>query len=216
MAKTRATLVRHIARRLWMNFSVVLMLLVHADQLGSSSNIAFMRHIVRAISDKLSFQHRDGTFRNEQGGSIEDVVFSATKPPSPSSLPELSRTHLHESAVNVLPPHQETELLIEAYFRNTGLLFPYIDQEGFLETYHHLKSQRFAAEIRRTWLGLLNMVLAMARCTADFTEIDQEVCLTPADVFYHRAKELCKTQMLRGTTLETGTSGSQSPERRRG
>jgi hypothetical protein len=45
-----------------------------------------------------------------------------------------------------------------------GLLFPYIYPPVFLETYHQMVQENFTG-VRRTWLGLLNMILAMSTIT---------------------------------------------------
>ena len=51
--------------------------------------------------------------------------------------------------------------MIETYFSTTGELFPYIDKEAFLQRYHELASSNIRT-VRRSWLGLLNMILAMS------------------------------------------------------
>ncbi|KUM58158.1 hypothetical protein ACN42_g9007 [Penicillium freii] len=56
-------------------------------------------------------------------------------------------------------------------------------------------------KIRRTWLGLLNMMLAMVKITAP-SEEPAEQRIAAADVFYKRALGLCGKEMLRGTTVE--------------
>ncbi|KAH8901203.1 hypothetical protein GQ53DRAFT_593023, partial [Thozetella sp. PMI_491] len=170
---------------------------------GASSNIAFMRQVIRAM-DKRSVSRQAQTSSADGGASFIDGVFSAAKPQSPQSPSGyLGANSSINPAVNMLPPDHETEMLIRTYFANTGLLFPYIHEQSFLETYSHLKRSKFSTEVRRTWLGLLNMVFAMAKCTASHSEVDPGNCTTPADIFYRRGKELCKTQILRGTTLET-------------
>jgi len=123
---------------------------------------------------------------------------------SPAATPQRPRDRNDNVGANLLPPHAETLELIRAYFSNTGLLFPFIHEETFLATYEEMRSQNFTAKLRRTWLGLLNMILAMAVCTTGWAEDTAKYRAEQSDVFYRRAKELCKTQMLRGTTLETG------------
>ncbi|PTD04758.1 hypothetical protein FCULG_00000093, partial [Fusarium culmorum] len=60
----------------------------------------------------------------------------------------------------------------------------------------------FRTDVRRTWLGLLNMILAMATCTSCWEDSGSETHFEESDIFYRRAQELCQTQMFRGTTLE--------------
>jgi hypothetical protein len=64
-----------------------------------------------------------------------------------------------------LPPRHETLELVQRYFSDTGLLFPYIYPPTFFETYQHVKEDNLN-KVRRTWLGLLNIMLAMVKITA--------------------------------------------------
>jgi hypothetical protein len=159
-----------------------------------------MRHVVYAMNKKSSVRQA-GTTRSDAPPIFGDDSVVSTAKRSP--LNDGPNQHT-KPAVNVLPPDHETEMLIRAFFANTGLLFPFIHEQTFCDTYHRLKQKNFSTGVRRTWLGLLNIILAMAKCTTGPTQVDPRICQTPADVFYRRGKELCKTQMLRGTTLETG------------
>lgn len=117
-----------------------------------------------------------------------------------------SRSYSARGRCEQLPPSQETERLIRAYFSNTGLLFPYIHEQSFWDTYKELKEHGSRGNVSRTWLGLLNMVLAMATYAIGKHEDEVAGADLQSDVFFARAKELCKTQVLRGTTLEIGKS----------
>ncbi|EEU34766.1 uncharacterized protein NECHADRAFT_44681, partial [Fusarium vanettenii 77-13-4] len=110
---------------------------------GPSSNIAFMRHILRAIKKRQSAHRRL------------------------SSQASASEFGTYEGGVR---------------FRASG----------------------FRTNVRRTWLGLLNMIFAMATCTSCWEESGSDYRFEQSDVYYRRARELCQTQMFRGTTLEIG------------
>lgn len=99
-----------------------------------------------------------------------------------------------------LPPPQETLKLVQKYFSDTGLLFPYIYPPTFLETLQYALEDNLR-KIRRTWLGLLNMMLAMVKLT---DEKPAETRIAEANMFYQRALGLCGNEMLRGTTTEVG------------
>lgn len=167
--------------------------------LGPSSNIAFMRHIFRAFGRKGAVVGSLAT-----PGSSSDTgpngtgIIQASHP----ALPDLAARH-PERDVNFVPPAHETERLLRAYFSNTGLLFPFIDEGGFIETYEHVRAVGFS-NVRRTWLGLFNMILAMATCTSNSDGEDASQQLEQADVYYCRARELCSAQILRGASLEIG------------
>ncbi|RKK75257.1 hypothetical protein BFJ69_g7847 [Fusarium oxysporum] len=170
---------------------------------GPSSNIAFMRHIFRAMSKKATLADGNPSPQSSSNiGLYQANMVNASRPVSANSTPDIAEYSLGEEQTNILPP--ETERLIQSYFSNTGLLFPYIHKETFLETYEKVKSQGFRITVQRTWLGLLNMILAMAASTTDYTEDAVEHRAEQSDVYYRRARQLCKTQMFRGSTLETG------------
>ncbi|GIK05786.1 hypothetical protein Aspvir_009899 [Aspergillus viridinutans] len=166
---------------------------------GPSSNIAFLRHLSRAVSHRESSQNQINTPRIDQiaydGGFV-----SATRPPSPLSgfTPTAGRPGLVTNPT--LPSSEETLRLIRQYFYDTGLLFPYIHPPTFLETYDEFKNN--AKKVRRTWLGLLSIMLAMAKVTAVSGHAPAETRIKESTVYYRQALNLCRGEMPRGTTLE--------------
>ena len=127
---------------------------------------------------------------------------NASRPPSPGlGGIDLTSQMQKETDIFALPPPHETSRLVHTYFTDTGLLFPYIYPPSFLETYRCMSENNF--KVRRTWLGLLNMMLAMVKITAP-SEEPAEQRIAAADVFYKRAVSLCGKEILRGTTLEVG------------
>ena len=93
--------------------------------------------------------------------------------------------------------------MITRYFGDTGLLFPYIYEQAFLDTYDEVKANNFT-NIRRTWLGLLNMIMAMATNITVNNGLSMEQRAQDSDVYYQRAAGLCEKQIMRGTSLEVG------------
>lgn len=164
-----------------------------------------MRHILAALSRKSRTEDGTSASQLKNTSTLHDQgIFSAAKPCSPVSVADRSVSREAGLVANVLPPDHEVETLLSAYFSNTGLLFPYIHEESFLDTYYALKNRGFLTSVRRTWLGLLNMILAMATSTSESSSATSSVRTISSNVFYRRAQELCKSQMLRGATLETG------------
>lgn len=163
-----------------------------------------MRHI-----DDLLKKHHASRERASSSSSHKNILGAKTsrRPHPSSSLPTDARL-ANDLPANVLPSQLETELLLAHYFNNTGLLFPYIDRNDFLETYNRLKAREYSSQVRRSWLVLLNIVLAMARCTATPPDLDTSICVTPAAVFYQRAKVLSNVSEahgLQGIHLDNGT-----------
>lgn len=139
---------------------------------------------------------------------------SVSRPPSPSipSRPGTAGNRGNASqaskSVNIyaLPPEQEALDLFQQYFSNTGSLFPFIHEESFLETYEAMKRTKFT-KVRRTWLGLFNILLAFGMSTSRTCELTAERRAEVSEVYYQRAVGLCDTQVWRGTSLELGKSG---------
>lgn len=111
-------------------------------------------------------------------------------------------TNQDTGSCNQLPPDQRTKELIRRYFSTTGILFPYIHEVSFLEIYERLKKHNFRIGARRSWLALLNIMLAMASCGG--CQDAGNAKTMESDVFYRRSQELYDNQMIVGATLESG------------
>ena len=59
-------------------------------------------------------------------------------------------------------------------------------------------------KVRRTWLGLMNMIMAIAIGTKVVVGVSAEDRARESDIYYKRAVGLCEKQILRGTSLEIG------------
>ncbi|KAL2837451.1 fungal-specific transcription factor domain-containing protein [Aspergillus pseudodeflectus] len=167
---------------------------------GPSSNVAFTRHLCRAIGSCA-------TLNGAPTGLLADTpaydggFVSASRPPSPPGPIDSLRFDQRGKDIFKLPPPSETLSLIKQYFTNTGLLFPYIHPPTFLQTYEEMVRDNFK-RVRRTWLGLLNIILAMVTITASPYDAPANTRVTDSDVFYQRSLGLCRDEILRGTTLE--------------
>jgi hypothetical protein len=139
---------------------------------------------------------------------LDHAIISISQPPSPSGRIRAPRETVGTSngdKINIyaLPNETITRNLIARYFGDTGLLFPYIHEQTFLNTYNEIKVNGFT-KIRRAWLGLLNMIMAMATSTTIVNGLSAEKRARESDVYYQRAMGLCKEQIMRGTSLEIG------------
>ena len=145
------------------------------------------------------------SYRHNNLGSLqmEGSIMRLSRAPSPVKHPRQRQLQDHEIDIFALPPDAETLQLIEQYFLDTGTLFPYLHRETFLQTYAQAKWNNFKT-IRRTWLGLLNMVLALVTSTTVRRDIDAGRRSELSDIYYHRAAGLCEKQIMRGTSLEIG------------
>lgn len=119
-----------------------------------------------------------------------------------------------------LPPDEEMDGLVSRFFADTGALFPFVHGPSFVDTYRRVKGLGFR-RFRRSWLGLLNAILAMATVTSPSSSrnasggvgggVSAAERAARAEVFYERAKALCLDQMLHGASLETGGCFSFRP-----
>ena len=163
---------------------------------GPSSNIALMRHVLSAMGRRSS-----GIEQTMHSSSPPNLIRSQLRPDRPARQQQQPR---EQNAGATLPLAQESEALLQQYFSNTGLLFPYIHKQSFMETYEQLKDPRARHKVRKTWLGLLNLMMAMATYALGRKSDESSSFSSQSDQFFDRAQSLCKEQVLRGTTLETG------------
>ncbi|KAG6355111.1 hypothetical protein INS49_004192 [Diaporthe citri] len=175
---------------------------------GPSSNIAFTRNIRRALSTLLS---QSLAQRSHRVGSSDRPSLDVSRPQTPHK--EAARPAAEEAGSWAgssgprndclsLPPDDEMDALVVRFLRDTGALFPFVHPHTFMETCRHTKSIGFRRS-RRSWLGLLNSILAMSIFTSGSWSSTAMGRGAKAEVFFTRAKALCLDQMLSGSSLET-------------
>ncbi|CAK7201351.1 hypothetical protein SEUCBS139899_004055 [Sporothrix eucalyptigena] len=124
---------------------------------------------------------------------LDGSIMSVSRAPSPRRRArgdkDMSSTSTTPVNIYLLPDESVIRDLVGRYFANTGLLFPYIHEASFWATYEELKRHSFT-QVRRTWLGLLNMVLALAASSAPYDK-DASTRALESDVYYQRARQLC-------------------------
>lgn len=169
---------------------------------GPSSNIAFTRHISQAVARVTQSRQTWATPGTEESLKFAGRMTRDSGPASPVRRPQ-GMAPTKESHVNVyfIPPETVARSLIHSYFTYIGILYPYIHEVTFIETYEEMKRNSFK-KVRRVWLGLFNMVLALASSVPYRTDVTVEQRTEQANEFYQRALGLCREQMMRGTSLE--------------
>ena len=164
-----------------------------------------MRHITTTIA-RLTHISQPLSRETDQTLQLNSGVVSVCRPSSPSGHGVARRRNGYqenEISIYALPPDKETHSLIQHYFSNTGLLFPYIHEESFLKTYAKAKANKFT-NVRRTCLGLLNIALALVISTTVHVNHGAERRAALSDVYYQRALGLCDKEITRGTSVEVG------------
>jgi len=169
---------------------------------GPSSNIAFTRHIVRAITATVNNQPVTGTPSSHGGTILDSHILHVSRPATPVGRKiDMADENGDPQSLFILPPEDETFALIRSYFTATGVLFPYIDETAFMVTYEELRSTGFR-KARRSWLALLNIILAMGTSASYHAGLNAEERNAKADVFFSRAMALSAKQIRHGTSLE--------------
>lgn len=173
------------------------------NPVGPSSNIAFMRHISRAIAREnaqspsgpslLSPSYTDGSMLN----------VSRSRPSLNNSQGNPQTSRKNEVNIFALPSEERTWSLVQIYFEKTGQLLPFVHEASFCETYFRMRENNFK-RVRRTWLGLLNIILAIA--TSLHTEGDMLAGrrIQESDIYFQRANGLCDRDSKRNASLEMG------------
>jgi hypothetical protein len=166
-----------------------------------------MRTIFRAVAYKRAANINNTIvgFKTPADANRTSAINLARAFPESPNVCSASGDASNPGGCNILPSHEQTEQLVNRYFSNTGMLFPYIHKPSFVETYSHIREQNFRGNVRRTFLGLLNMVLAMAAWSESGRQsTTRTTSHFESAIFYQRAQELCGKPMQRGTSLETG------------
>ena len=146
--------------------------------------------------------------------SINDGPTSVTRLAA-SLLDSDQNEHSRQSNLYDVPPETDIEVLIDDYFTNTGLLSPYLHEPTFRASYQEMIANNYT-RVRKTWLALLNAVLATSVRSAVSLSKTPEQRTSEAAIYYYRALRLCGDGIYRGTSLEIGTVVKLSSERHNG
>ncbi|KAJ5127534.1 transcriptional regulatory protein GAL4 [Penicillium atrosanguineum] len=167
---------------------------------GPSSNIALLRHISRAIArgnartpDVPSLSSSSQTC-----GGMLNVSRSRSSDDSRSRGQALSKNEVN---IFALPSEDRTWSLIQIYFEKTGQLLPFIHEASFCETYFRMRADNFK-RVRRTWLGLLNIILAISTSLHTESDLPAGKRIEESDIHFQRANGLCDRDSKRNATLE--------------
>lgn len=185
---------------------------------GASSNIALIRKISQTISrlrcksqpwiptPATICQHTPTTPSTPQrlARSLTSFRYSFSDPYKPSvPLDDVdARAHL-----SLLPSETLSQELIWRYFANTGQLFPFLHRKMFLARYDEMK-QDSSKGVKRAWLGLLNMVFAMAASvslSSEGTKANSLARSAESDMYFQRGTKLCQDYITLGKGMNLDT-----------
>ncbi|KAJ5184604.1 Zn(II)2Cys6 transcription factor [Penicillium cf. griseofulvum] len=169
---------------------------------GASSNISFLKCVTEAMelaTNSNDFSSSTAQIPIEPTWSPEDMISSTTE----EAMAPLDEQSLASSTVDLfaLPSPTESDTLIRLYFSAVGLMIPCIQEGPFLETYRQVRKMG-TQSARRSWLGLFNMILAMAANITTPTSPTKERA-EDSELYFNRALELAKPLILGYITFET-------------
>ena len=174
-------------------------------QTGPSSNVALLRSIVLAVGQPVN--PRDKLSRPAMSASADPTgeCSNAAFLRRPAN-PNISREGRQKRVVEpfALPTQREAEDLLQSYFTTVNLMLPCIHEESFRATYGRARSEG-PRVVRRSWLGVLNMLFALATNVLTATSPPLERA-TRSDMYFERAVELARPEILGRLSLELGVS----------
>lgn len=171
------------------------------DGLGPSSNIAFIGHVTRALATCVSVT---GAFQKDLRKSEPSDGPNRAQSPRDSSGEDATEFAIRNGNVNiyVIPAEHKVRHYIALYFQNTNVLYPYLHQPTFIDSYESALKDGFT-KVRRTWLALLNLVMAMGSRASTEKDVTTEEKYKTAELFYQRGYALCNGYLLRLASLDS-------------
>lgn len=160
---------------------------------GESSNIRFVRYLLGAMSSLWGIKKPKGPSSIANKSIRKRHLDDAANQPSPRAV---------SSASAQLPPPDELEELLHLFLNTTGLLFPIFHEPTFWGYYKEFKESGYK-KIGRAWLGMLNMMMAMATNVGSGKSVGSKERFEQSLVFYHRATALCSSYALRTVSIES-------------
>ncbi|KAK7947826.1 uncharacterized protein PG986_008712 [Apiospora aurea] len=165
---------------------------------GESSNISFTQLLFRGIA--AVHQTSPAVIATlGRGSALGESIASFSRdhshhPPAPLTAPA-------DSFPTILPSIEEMDHFLDVYFDTAGAVFPFIHEETMRGTYAECKRNNFT-RVRRTWLGALNVIFAMASTFDKDSIPSAKKRFEKSNVFYKRALELCGDLSKRVISLE--------------
>ncbi|KAI1676012.1 C6 transcription factor [Pyrenophora tritici-repentis] len=166
---------------------------------GESSNINFTQLLLRAVAIarqtdiQVPGTKDHASFLDD--GNVSGIHHSQPQSKAPFTISAgISITSLPEVAV--------MNRLLDTYFDTAGVVFPFLLEETTRKTYSECLKNGFK-RARRTWLGTLNMMFALATMLDRENFPSAKKRFERGDLYYHRAVGLCGELSKHVVSLET-------------
>lgn len=166
---------------------------------GPTSNPALSNKIIRALRTS-SLLSRQNLRLNEALQHPSELI---SRPPSPSALiNEKSGRYSRVERLNIfaLPSMHIVSKLVDQFFCGTGILFPYIHKKSIYDGIAEMSSNGFRG-IRRSWLCLLNAIMAFATVVTPLQDHQIQGSIN-SEVYLQRALKLLPPVWLQPANIE--------------
>ena len=154
---------------------------------GESSNINFTQLLLRAIAAVHRGTPAVATMIDNEL-NLGDGNAARIPRNQPHAVP--ASNGASGPSITALPSADEMDVLLDIYFNTAGVVFPFIHEETMRKTYAECKQDGFT-KARRTWLGTLNMMFAMASSFDSDRVPSAKERSGKSNIFYQRAMGLC-------------------------
>jgi hypothetical protein len=101
-----------------------------------------------------------------------------------------------------VPPNDAAEEMLHLYFNTVNLMIPCVHEDSFRKTLSRLKTEG-PENIRRSWLGVLNMIFAITTNVMTPTSPTKDRA-QQSNLFYEKAMELVSPGILGRPSVEMG------------
>lgn len=164
---------------------------------GDSSTIFFTRCLLEAMSVVSKAKQNEIRAPYKQNNSPECNGAQESRQQSP---PVMESPRNMPISPMTLPSEREMDALLSTYFNTYSSLFPFLHEPTFRETYNECKASGFV-KARRDWLGVLNMIFAMATHIDQTAESSAKHRFRRSYGFFQRAVSLCSELSMRTVSL---------------
>ncbi|KAF5855754.1 hypothetical protein ETB97_008472 [Aspergillus alliaceus] len=170
------------------------------QRLGQEARVDWSPEAATSIPPNGKLTLDDGVDGMDATGGSRDDDFDGflQRPPdeSPSSL-SADRGVVERFS---FPPPAEADGLLQIYFTTVNLMMPCIHEASFLGTYRKMRNNELP-DIRRSWLGVLNIIFAIATNLTTATTPTSERA-TRSRMYFERAMEVTKSDIVGRVSLE--------------
>ncbi|KAL4751356.1 hypothetical protein BDW72DRAFT_212812 [Aspergillus terricola var. indicus] len=172
------------------------------EYFGMSSNVAFLRFIIETMKrgnppvvPSTSTMAAPADQGQTGNGSIDEFEERRAVFTSPRRSRQPSTRRLF-----TIPPQREADALLRLYFTTVNLMIPCVHEDSCRDMY--VKMQRNGlGSIGRPWLGILNVIFAIATNVAAAISPTNERA-TKSNMYFEQALELVKSDMLGRPSVE--------------